>query len=86
MLHDEKCNFAFFENAWKDCIRFYECVTRVYCTLFNWIFGCCNPEGYFLRLMEPVANLLTTDFKYFAAVIEGISIGLKGSFNEIFLS
>jgi hypothetical protein len=81
--HESDCYKTIFGQNKKECKIFYECLTKIVCTLSNKNFGIENPEANIISYLHPVAALMNKNFGYFSYVFEGISKGLKGGFNEV---
>lgn len=82
--HDANCYKSIFSQSKKECKIFYECLTKIVCTLSNKNFGIENPDANIISYLQPVTDLMNKDFAYFSYVFEGINKGLKGGYNEVF--
>jgi hypothetical protein len=84
MDHNNNCNREIFISSHRNCRLYYECITRLFCTLFNKNYGCDNPDQYFIGYLTPVLNVMQNDFEFFVYIFKGIALGLKGGFKELF--
>lgn len=83
--HFTLCNYNLFKQHPHEAERFYEPLTRIFCTLLKKDIDVSNAERNFEEFLKPLLQLFSLDFDYFVVVLKGITDGIKEGLESVLM-